>query len=220
MIGERPRKGSISGTEIRTLRQAAVGFVGWRSPRRLIAGVVISVVVRCALVVSGTAPLSAFDSVALVVVVVQVPIVEWLIHRTILHARPRQIGSVTFDPGAGHRNHHQDPDDIAYALLRPVDAPVFQLVNGIYAFGLMAGLTWLVGQPALGPGLTAVMLAMIGLLHYEWSHYLFHTAYRPKSRRYRRLKANHRRHHWRDERAWLGITTNAADRALGTLPSR
>ena len=60
--------------------------------------------------------------------------------------------------------------------------------------------------------------AAAALAHYEWSHLLFHTAYRPRTARYRRLKANHRRHHWRDERAWLGITSDLADRILHTLP--
>ena len=67
--------------------------------------------------------------------------------------------------------------------------------------------------------LTAVAAAAVALSHYEWSHFLFHTAYRPRTNRYRRLKANHRRHHWRDEHAWLGITSNLADRTLRTLPS-
>jgi hypothetical protein len=32
------------------------------------------------------------------------------------------------------------------------------------------------------------------------------------------LARNHRRHHYRNERYWLGVTSNAGDRLMRTLP--
>jgi sterol desaturase/sphingolipid hydroxylase (fatty acid hydroxylase superfamily) len=55
--------------------------------------------------------------------------------------------------------------------------------------------------------------------HYEWTHLLIHTAYRPRTRFYARLSRNHRRHHYRNEGYWLGVTSNLGDRLLGTLPA-
>ena len=45
-----------------------------------------------------------------------------------------------------------------------------------------------------------------------------HTRYRPSSRLYARLARNHRLHHFRNERYWLGVTSNSGDRILRTLP--
>ena len=70
------------------------------------------------------------------------------------------------------------------------------------------------------PWLTAVVLAQVALAHYEWVHLLVHTRYRPRSRYYRRLARNHRLHHFRDERSWLGVTSNLGDRLLRTYPAR
>jgi hypothetical protein len=58
----------------------------------------------------------------------------------------------------------------------------------------------------------------VALAHYEWTHLLVHSRYRPKSRFYARLSRNHRLHHFRNERYWLGVTSNSGDRILRTLP--
>ena len=60
--------------------------------------------------------------------------------------------------------------------------------------------------------------AYVALGHYEWTHLLVHTRYRPKSRYYKRLARNHRRHHFRNEDYWMGITSNLGDRMFGTYP--
>ena len=60
--------------------------------------------------------------------------------------------------------------------------------------------------------------AYVALGHYEWTHLLVHTRYRVKSRYYRRLARNHRRHHYRNEGYWMGITSNLGDRLFGTYP--
>ena len=54
----------------------------------------------------------------------------------------------------------------------------------------------------------------------EWTHYLIHTAYVPRSRAYRAVWRNHRLHHFKNENYWHGITNTFADRALGALPDQ
>ena len=68
-------------------------------------------------------------------------------------------------------------------------------------------------------GLTVRVLAYLSLAHYEWVHLMVHTRYRPKTRFYRRLATNHRLHHYRNEKYWLGVTSNLGDRLLGTYPA-
>jgi sterol desaturase/sphingolipid hydroxylase (fatty acid hydroxylase superfamily) len=46
-----------------------------------------------------------------------------------------------------------------------------------------------------------------------------HTSYRGRTRWFRGLRTNHRLHHYRNEHQWLGVTSNLADRAFGTLPA-
>jgi hypothetical protein len=200
---------------IRSLGHAARVIARFGSPRVLVVGLVLTAATRAALAV-GPAPLSTGDLVAVGLVIALVPFVEWFVHRVILHAAPRRVRGVLVDPGAGHREHHEHPATVNWVLLRAVDAALFQVVNGAVAATVVGLPLWLMGGPVLGPVVTGIVTAVAALAHYEWSHFLFHTAYRPRTARYRRLKANHLRHHWRDERAWLGITSNLADRVLRT----
>jgi len=73
-------------------------------------------------------------------------------------------------------------------------------------------------RPLLPPVLTALAAGYAGLLHYEWVHLVSHTTYRPTNRVHAHLARNHRLHHYRNERYWLGVTSNLGDRVLGTLP--
>lgn len=187
----------------------------------LASGLVVAVVARLAAWSAGLAPFGRFDLVALAIVALFVPFVEWSVHRFVLHVEPRQLGRFLFDPGVGHREHHANPSTISWVVLRAGDAALFLVVNAVLAAVVVGAPLWLLGRPVAGPALTGVVGAAAALAHYEWAHFLFHTAYRPRSNRYRRLKANHRRHHWRDDHAWLGITSNLGDRAMRTLtPSR
>ena len=63
-----------------------------------------------------------------------------------------------------------------------------------------------------------VTVAALGL-GYEWSHYLIHSDYRPKSRAFRAVWRNHRLHHYKNEHYWFTVTTSGtADRFLRTYP--
>ncbi|MEZ5183419.1 MAG: sterol desaturase family protein, partial [Acidimicrobiales bacterium] len=64
-------------------------------------------------------------------------------------------------------------------------------------------------------GMTAFSAAT---LLYEWTHFLTHTAYRPKRSWFRRLQRRHRLHHFKDEHHWYGFTVPFVDDLLGTAP--
>jgi hypothetical protein len=137
------------------------------------------------------------------------PLHEWLIHVFMLHARPKKIGSFTFDIHVAkvHRQHHEDPWDI-------------DLVFVPLSTYLLLPLIW------LGPLMLAPRpLALSGLvwyfalsLNYEWIHYLTHTRYAPRGKLYKRLWTNHRLHHFKNEHYWYGVTMLSADRPLRTAP--
>lgn len=146
--------------------------------------------------------------------------VEWVIHRGLLHAPEDAWTSRRLGTGSGHRRHHLDPTDIEWLMLRGNDAAVFVLAFGAVTAAWTTPAMVLTGSAILGPFLTAWMLVALGLAHYEWVHLLVHTRYRCTSRYYARLARNHRRHHYRNEHYWLGVTTNSGDRLLRTLPAR
>ena len=46
---------------------------------------------------------------------------------------------------------------------------------------------------------------LVVLSVYEWCHFLIHTNYKFRSRWGRAMYFNHRRHHWLDESAFMGL---------------
>jgi hypothetical protein len=76
----------------------------------------------------------------------------------------------------------------------------------------------LAGELTVGPFVTAALTGYALIAIYEWTHFLIHTAYRPRSRAYRTVWRTHRLHHFKNERYWHGITNTVADRVFGTLP--
>lgn len=198
---------------VRSKREAFAVFRRWASPRIISVGLTVVVVAR--LIVGSW---SWWDLAAAGIVIAANPFTEWMIHLHILHGESIRIGSLDLGNGDGHREHHKDPGEIQWLLLAAVDAAVFQVMVAILVVGLTLPPLWLLGAPLLAPVLTAVVLGIAKLLEYEWDHFLFHTSYQPRTRWYRRLKRNHRLHHWRNEHYWLGVTVNLADRVLGTYP--
>jgi hypothetical protein len=139
------------------------------------------------------------------------PLVEWLLHTSLLHWRPRRVGPVTLDPlvARKHREHHADPEDLEL---------IFIPLPALLAAGVgFAAVAWLLPAPY---GATyAAIVVTLGLV-YEWVHYLVHTEYRPRSAPYRAIWRHHRLHHYKNEHYWFTVTTtNTADRLLGTQPA-
>jgi sterol desaturase/sphingolipid hydroxylase (fatty acid hydroxylase superfamily) len=139
------------------------------------------------------------------------PLIEWVLHTSLLHWRPRALGPVTIDPlvARKHREHHADPDDLELIFI-PRSA---LLTAGV----VVAVIAWLLPAP-LDATFAAVAVSL-GLV-YEWVHYLVHTDYRPRSAAYRAIWRHHRLHHYKNENYWFTVTTtNTADRLLGTQPA-
>lgn len=156
---------------------------------------------------------------------VAVGIVEWLVHVHLLHAAADSWARRVLGTGHGHRKHHLDPPDIEWLLLRRNDAYVYTSSIAVVSALWVVPAMWLLGTVVpgiglLGPWATAVLCAYAALAHYEWTHLLEHSRYRPRTRFYRRLVRNHRLHHYRNERYWLGVTSNLGDRVMGTYVDR
>lgn len=140
------------------------------------------------------------------------PVFEWIVHVTVLHWRPRQLGPIAIDSELArkHREHHVDPRDIPLIFIPTKTLSVLVVVLialGVFAF------------PRLGLGLTFLLTITILGLGYEWTHYLIHTDYKPKRSLYRAVWRNHRHHHYKNEHYWFTVTTSGtADRLFGTHP--
>jgi hypothetical protein len=142
------------------------------------------------------------------------PFFEWIIHVFILHWRPKRLGRLTIDSllAKEHRAHHVEPRSIPLIFIPTKSLLwVIPLTVAIAVFAF----------PRLPMGLTyLVFISMLGLA-YEWTHYLIHTDYKPKSRVYRAIWRNHRQHHFKNEHYWFTVTSSGtADRVLGTYPDQ
>lgn len=142
------------------------------------------------------------------------PFTEWLIHVFILHWRPRTMFGRHVDLKVGylHRKHHADPRDPRYLFI------AFKTIQGYAVLDVvLLVLAAVLGQPAIATG---VVVAVALTLTYEWTHWLIHSDYRPRSRLYRGVWRAHRLHHFRNENYWYGVTAHLGDRVLGTYPAK
>ena len=196
-----PRKAQV------TLGSTFEEFWKHPSPWMLLAGWLVAVGWRVA---EGDWRLS--DLWGPIILVASFPVMEWVIHVFILHWRPRRLAGVKIDSelARDHRRHHSDPRNIPLVFI-PWRSLIVVIV-GYYAISLIA-------FPRLSQGLSFMLaLATLGLL-YEWTHYLIHSDYRPRSRAYKAVWRNHRLHHYKNEHYWFTVTTTAtADRVFGTCP--
>jgi sterol desaturase/sphingolipid hydroxylase (fatty acid hydroxylase superfamily) len=140
------------------------------------------------------------------------PVIEWLIHVGILHWRPRKVAGLKVDSllARKHREHHADPRDIPLVFI-PWQVLTY-LLPAYVAIALLA-------MPTL-PSALSLLVSVYGLkFGYEWTHYLIHSDYKPRSRWYREVWRNHRLHHYKNEHYWFTVTSaGTADRLFGTYP--
>ena len=205
---------------LRTKASVALAFFSQRSPQVISVAVVAAVAVRF---VVGADNWGWADLFVVAVTALVVGPVEWVLHTYLLHAGPDSWARRRLGTGIGHQKHHVDPPAIEWLLLGGGDAGLYAFAIGVMTlawsavavtlFGLLVG-----GQVLLAPMVTAVLFAYLALGHYEWVHLLVHTRCRLRSPYYKRLARNHRRHHYRNEGYWLGITSNLGDRIFRTYP--
>lgn len=151
------------------------------------------------------------------------PFVEWFIHKYLLHLKPFEFRGKKVDiyTARAHRRHHKDPSLLDQTLLHPSEILGSMFLIALTAAPLFGGLLALISGNAFFPlYLSGLFWSYVGLYRYEWSHFLIHTPYIPKTRFFRAIWRNHRLHHFKHEDYWMGVTSNLGDRALGTFPDQ
>jgi sterol desaturase/sphingolipid hydroxylase (fatty acid hydroxylase superfamily) len=190
-----------------TLRQSWRSFWAHPSPYLISSFLIGSVVAR--VVVGGGSWWELAIPAALVALF---PVIEWVIHVCILHWRPRRVAGVPIDSllARKHREHHADPRDIPLVFIPwPV---LLWLLPAYVAVALLV-------MPSLTSALSLLVSVYALKFGYEWTHYLVHSDYRPRSRWFRSVWRNHRLHHYKNEHYWFTVTTaGTADRLFGTYP--
>jgi hypothetical protein len=206
------------GSEVRTFGQAGREFAKRHSPW-MILGAIAALVVARALI----GELSWRDAVAVAAMLVVYPFGEWAIHVYLLHAKPIEVRGRRFElpTTREHRVHHRDPNNLMQLLLFAKQLGQLLLIAVPLVAGIGCLLVALVAGPVpVGAFVSAWIAGAVLVGVYEWTHFLIHTAYVPRSRYYRAVWRNHRLHHFKNEHFWHGITNNVSDRVLGTNPDQ
>ena len=127
------------------------------------------------------------------------PAVEYLIHGILSHRFRTPVSPL-------HWSHHRNPRGVLTAPIAWVPA----------ALAIWGGLTLAIGMPLATAG-TLGLLA--GFARYERFHWRVHFD-RPRNAREATLFAHHLAHHYRNPKAYHGVTSRLFDRLFGTLPER
>ena len=191
-----------------TLSRAFGLFRGQTNPRLILVMLAAAAVTRAAL-----GSFSWRDAIVVAVILALEPFTEWVTHVTVLHLRPVTIRgrSIELHIARRHRLHHQDPKLIKHVLIP--QGVLLRLV--VFAVPLYYLVT-----PTLRQMLTGLVTSYAMLLTYEWTHFLIHSSYVPRSWYYRYIWRAHRLHHFKNEKYWYGVTVHLADHVLRTFPGR
>ncbi|HET9105122.1 MAG TPA: sterol desaturase family protein [Solirubrobacteraceae bacterium] len=203
--------------DLTTLRACAREFTRRFSARAVTGAVLVAAAARL-----GVGHWSWHDALVPVVIIGLQPFAEWAIHRHLLHMRPFRVAGrrIELYGSIQHRRHHRDPADLNRVLLKPPEVITFLIQIAVISPLVVWLSTLVLGGLLLPVTLTAITVSYLGLLRYEWVHFLIHTPYRPRSRYYRGVWRNHRLHHFKHEGYWLGVSSNLGDRVLGTNPDQ
>lgn len=135
------------------------------------------------------------------------PLYEYVFHRFILHTPPANHRVLTWFQRLIHYDHHEDTRRID-RFFTPlwIGFPLVCTQGAIYlAFGLSA------------PAALALLFGnLAGFLYYEWTHYVAHVAYLPRTAWGKYMKKYHLWHHHKNENYFFGVTTPVMDYLMGT----
>jgi hypothetical protein len=203
--------------DLTTLRSCWREFMGHFSPRAVLAALALALGARMYV-----GQWSWRDLLPPLTLLAAQPFVEWVIHKYLLHLRPINVFGhrIELYGSIQHRNHHFAPSDLNRVLLKPVEVVSFIVQIAIVIALLTVAVYGPLGWHVVPLALTGIVFAYLGLFRYEWSHFLIHTPYVPKTGWYRTIWRNHRLHHFKHEGYWMGVSSNLGDRLLGTNPDQ
>lgn len=181
--------------------------MSFSTPKILGVKVLLFVAYRCYL-----GDWSFWDTALVLLVGLWWPMQEWFLHRTVLHMKPKTIFGYKFDPmfAKRHRYHHRFPWVLETTFLP--SAFVLTLVPLHIA-------AWVIAAPSLELACTGIAAYSFATLVYEWTHFLTHSAYRPKSNYVKTIYRNHSLHHFKNGNYWFSFTVPAIDWVCGTEPN-
>jgi len=132
---------------------------------------------------------------------------EYGTHRFLFHAAPSGVPFVRGLQRRLHYDHHVDPARLDLLFLPPwFLLPALGIFTGLYAL--------IVREPATVRSL--VLGNLLGLLYYEWVHYVAHIPFAPVTPYGRWIKKYHLWHHFKNEKLWFGVTNPSVDALSGT----
>jgi 4-hydroxysphinganine ceramide fatty acyl 2-hydroxylase len=153
----------------------------------------------------------AFASPSLIAVAIGAAVFfvsEYTTHRFMLHAPPQKNAFVLGLQHRLHYDHHVEPARLDLLFLPLWFAlPVAALTLAIYY------------AVTRDPSTSGALLlgSVLGLLWYEWVHYVAHIPFVPKTPFGRWMKKYHLWHHFKNERMWFGVTNPSMDLAGRTF---
>jgi 4-hydroxysphinganine ceramide fatty acyl 2-hydroxylase len=148
------------------------------------------------------APALPLVAIGIVVGILAFALSEYTTHRFLLHATPLSSPLLLRAQHRLHYDHHVTPDRLDLLFL-PVwfALPVLALFGGIY-FAI---------TQSLALTLSLLLGSIVGVLYYEWAHYVAHIPFTPRTPAGRYMKKYHLLHHFKNERLWFGVTSPAMD---------
>ncbi|HEY2260307.1 MAG TPA: sterol desaturase family protein [Solirubrobacteraceae bacterium] len=155
-------------------------------------------------------------------VIAAMPVVEWLIHVYLLHARPVRIRDRRYEFIAAreHRAHHEAPAKLDGVLIPTYAVILFVVQIALVVWALSFAIHLVLGGERLAYAASGLVISYVLLAAYEWCHFLIHTPYRPAGWYYRSIWRGHRLHHFKNEHYWFGVTSTVGDRLLRTSPEQ
>jgi 4-hydroxysphinganine ceramide fatty acyl 2-hydroxylase len=126
---------------------------------------------------------------------------EYSWHRFAFHAPPSRWAWLRKMQHRLHYDHHSEPNRLDLLFL-----PAWFLIPNLIVTGALMSLIF--GAERVPSLLLGIML---GVLHYEWVHYLAHIPYQPRTSFGRWMKQYHLRHHFISEKLWFGVSNPSLD---------
>lgn len=162
----------------------------------------VIVAMTLALAISAAIGLYALSPVGLLVGVVLFFLSEYSTHRYVLHAGPSKSPFVLRLQRRLHYDHHVEPSRLDLLFL-----PQWAL----YPLLAVYAAVYLAITRSVAVTLSVVLGNLLGLLYYEWVHYVAHIPYQPRTPWGRYMKKYHLWHHFKNERLWFGVTNPSLD---------